>query len=56
MMKKTEYFPANAIFHSLIAHMRAEDFLSRKRKEGFSAYQSAYGNYGFSVTYWKEEK
>jgi hypothetical protein len=55
-MKKTEYFSANNWTQSHVAHKRAEEFLSAKRKEGFSAYQSAYGNYGFSVTYWKEEK
>jgi hypothetical protein len=56
VMKQTEYFSANNSYDGFTAHQRAEEFLSGKRKEGFNAYQSTYGNYGFSVTYWKEEK
>ena len=55
-MSKTEYFSANTCSQGYEAHKKAEEFLSRKRKEGFNAYQSTYGNYGFLVTYWKEEK
>ena len=55
-MIETEYFPANTCSQGYEAHKKAEEFLSGKRKEGFYAYESIFGSYGFSVTYWKEEK
>ena len=50
--KKTQYFSANTSMQGGDAHKRAEEFLHQKEREGFVGYQSTYGNYGFSITYW----
>jgi predicted DNA-binding WGR domain protein/predicted RNA-binding Zn-ribbon protein involved in translation (DUF1610 family) len=52
--KQTKYFSATNMHNSADAHKAAEKFLEEKRKTGYAGYQSAHGEYGFSVTFWKK--
>jgi hypothetical protein len=53
--KKTSYFSANTTEQGADAHKKARAFIAEKEGDGFIAYESTYGNHGFSVTYWKKE-
>ena len=52
--KKTKYFSATNMMNSHDAHKACEQFLDEQRANGYAGYQSAYGQYGFAVTYWKK--
>lgn len=54
--KTTKYFPAISHGMGFVAHKDAQALLKQKREEGFVGYESSYGLYGFSVTYWKPEE